>query len=138
MTDCQRSHFTLATDQRAEQLAKTRGVHPGNVLVKRPGVELLAELSRFGLRDQMQRAAVSVPSNIAEGSERSPKEFTRFISIAAGSVAELRTQAYIAGKIGTLNQTQMEEIVSESTQLSKMLHALKKSIQSKEDPPTEN
>lgn len=55
--------------------------------------EHLRESRDFGLRDQMQRAAVSIPSNIAEGSDRSSKEFTRFISIAAGSVAELRTQA---------------------------------------------
>ena len=58
--------------------------------------ESLAASRDFGLRDQMQRAAVSIPSNIAEGYERSSKDFARFLSIAKGSAAELRTQSYIA------------------------------------------
>ncbi|HVW38615.1 MAG TPA: four helix bundle protein, partial [Pirellulales bacterium] len=61
--------------------------------------ELLRECREFGLRDQMQRAAVSIASNIAEGSERGGKDFVRFLTIARGSAAELRTQCYIARKI---------------------------------------
>ena len=54
--------------------------------------ESLRETREFALRNQMQRAAVSIPSNIAEGCERGGKDFARFLRIARGSAAELRTQ----------------------------------------------
>ena len=54
--------------------------------------EVLRESREFGLRNQMQRAAVSIASNIAEGAERGGKDFARFLHIAQGSSAELRTQ----------------------------------------------
>jgi len=61
---------------------------------------------QFALRDQMQRAAISVPSNIAEGAERdSRQDFIRFLRIAKGSAAELRTQCYIAKKTRSDYQT---------------------------------
>lgn len=82
----------------------------------------------FGLKDQMQRAAVSIASNIAEGAERSPKEFGHFLRIARGSAAELRTQAYIAAKIGIIQPAEMGEITEETKQLAKMLYALSKSL----------
>lgn len=84
----------------------------------------LAESHDFALRDQMQRAAVSIPSNIAEGYERSSKDFVRFLTIAKGSAAELRTQAYIAGKVGLLKPDPMHHIVDETQQLARMLQAL--------------
>src|SRR5436190_24350165 len=61
-------------------------------------------LSRdFGLRDQLRRAAVSIPSNIAEGDERDTNRGSvRFLYIAKGSLAELRTQLEIARDIGSL------------------------------------
>lgn len=85
----------------------------------------------FGLKDQMQRAAVSIASNIAEGAERGPKEFAHFLRIARGSAAELRTQAYIAAKIGLIKPEDMHEIVEETKQLAKMLFALAKSLKTK-------
>ncbi len=88
----------------------------------------LAECRDFGLRDQMQRAAVSVASNIAEGAERGGKDFARFLSIARGSAAELRTQAYIAARIGILKDSAMREIVEETKQLARMLYSLGKSL----------
>jgi four helix bundle protein len=89
--------------------------------------ESLADVRDFGIRDQMQRAAVSIPSNISEGYERTDKEFARFLSIARGSAAELRTQAYIAAKISVINIEQMSHIVDETKQLARMLHALSRS-----------
>lgn len=90
--------------------------------------EILNECRDFGLKDQMTRSAVSVPSNIAEGAERdSTKEFVRFLHIAKGSTAELRTQIYIASRIGVLSKTQQEELTSELKEISSMLHALIKS-----------
>lgn len=90
--------------------------------------ETLRESRDFSLKDQMQRAAVSIPSNIAEGSERSPKDFKRFLRIATGSAAELRTQAYIAAKIGTISNEQRKHIVEETKGISRMLTGLSKSI----------
>ncbi|MEA3467755.1 MAG: four helix bundle protein [Thermodesulfobacteriota bacterium] len=62
--------------------------------------ELLNTCTDYGLKDQMTRAGVSIASKIAEGVERNtPREFKRYLNIAKGSAAELRTQVYIAGKI---------------------------------------
>ncbi len=90
--------------------------------------EILKECREFGLRDQMQRAAISIASNIAEGAERSPKEFARFLSIARGSAAELRTQAYVAFRIGIIPEQAMHELVDETKQLAPMLFALARSL----------
>jgi len=90
--------------------------------------EAVRESRDYALKDQMQRAAVSIASNIAEGSERPPKDFARFLAIARGSAAELRTQTYIAAKVGILNQQQMREIVRECKEVSKMLFGLGKSL----------
>ena len=77
----------------------------------------------------MTRAAVSIPSNIAEGAERfSDKEFVRFLYIARGSAAELRTQIYIANKINIIDTELAKEYVKEVTQLSAMLQGLAKSL----------
>ena len=79
----------------------------------------------YGLKDQMTRAGVSIASNIAEGAERdSNAEFIRFLHIAKGSAAELRTQIYIAHDIGIISIAKKEELVKEVISISKMLHAL--------------
>jgi four helix bundle protein len=92
--------------------------------------EILKTCKDYGLKDQMTRAAVSVPSNIAEGAERDSKlEFIRFLHIAKGSAAELRTQVYIARQIGAIDEDIQKELVEELKTLSAMLHGLMKSIQ---------
>jgi four helix bundle protein len=64
---------------------------------------VLKDCKEFGLRDQMTRLSISIPSNIAEGAERdTTKEYVRFLHIAKGSAAERRTQIYLAEKIGIL------------------------------------
>ena len=93
--------------------------------------EVLRNCREFGLRNQMQRAAVSVASNIAEGSERGGKDFIRFLSIARGSAAELRTQCYIACNIGVVSHDQMNSLVNELKEISKMLTGLARSIKLK-------
>lgn len=91
--------------------------------------EILRECKDYGLKDQMTRAAVSVSSNIAEGAERDSKqEFIRFLHIAKGSAAELRTQVYIACQIGLINNVIQKELVEELKKISSMLQALIKSI----------
>lgn len=91
--------------------------------------EVLKDCRDYGLKDQMTRASVSIPSNIAEGAERdSIAEYIRFLHIAKGSAAELRTQVYIAREIGILNEDLQRDIVKELMVISSMLHALIKSL----------
>ena len=79
----------------------------------------------YGFKDQVGRAALSIPSNIAEGYERnSSKEFARFLSIAKGSCAELRTQLYIGAEIGLLEHAQAAKFVEETGEISRMLQGL--------------
>ena len=91
-------------------------------------VELYKELRNckdYALKDQMTRAAVSIPSNIAEGAERrTKKEFINFLSISKGSAAELRTQIYIASKIGILSPAVSKHFTDELKLISAMLHKL--------------
>ncbi len=90
--------------------------------------ELLRDCREYGLRDQMQRAGVSVASNIAEGCERGGKDFVRFLRVAHGSSAELRTQRYIAAKIGVLTTEATTQLVTELKEISKMATGLAHSI----------
>ena len=94
--------------------------------------EILQDCRDYGLKDQMTRAAVSIASNIAEGAERdSVAEYIRFLHIAKGSSAELRTQVYIAQQIAVINQKTKNELVEELKIISSMLHALIKSLKPK-------
>ncbi len=99
----------------------------------------LAKSKEFGLRDQMQRSAISIASNIAEGAERPTKDFMRFLRMAKGSAAELRTQTYIAAKGGVLNAEQMRHIVDETKTIARMLTGLSRSLKTENrKPKTEN
>ncbi|MCF6207464.1 MAG: four helix bundle protein [Sulfurovum sp.] len=86
-------------------------------------VRLLPKEERYSLADQIRRSAVSVPSNIAEGSSgNSKKEFVQFLYIALGSLCELETQLVIAQNVGYLND--ITNIKQEMTIIKKMLNAL--------------
>lgn len=88
--------------------------------------EVLVKCRDFGMKDQMQRSAVSIASNIAEGYERSDKEFARYLTIARGSASELRTQASIADRVGLIDSESRTLIVDETKQINRMLYALAK------------
>ena len=80
---------------------------------------------RFSLTDQMRRAAVSIPSNIAEGHARKSKaDFARFLRISYGSSAEIETQLIIAKNLNYLTDPQLQEPLQKITELQKMLNAL--------------
>jgi four helix bundle protein len=79
----------------------------------------------FGLRDQIRRSAVSIPSNIAEGDERdTDKESIRFFYIAKGALAELRTQLQIAHEIGYICEDLFSSLDGRYERLAKMIGAL--------------
>jgi len=81
--------------------------------------------SDFGLSDQMRRSAVSIPSNIAEGDERSSdRDSVRFFYISKGSLAELRTQIEIAKDVGLITPDDFNRVESESIEIGRMLGAL--------------
>jgi len=90
-----------------------------NLVKKLPKEEL------YSLSDQMRRAVVSIPSNIAEGRDRNTdKEFVHFLTIARGSKAELETQLLICVKVGYLNETDILEAMDLSAEVGKMLTSL--------------
>lgn len=97
-----------------------------NLAVKVYKVTREKEFSKdFGLKDQIQRAAVSIASNIAEGDELGTDKLSiRHFYIAKGSSAELLTQIIIAGEIGYVDQSTLELITNECDKISAMLSKL--------------
>ena len=86
----------------------------------------------FGIVSQMQRAVISIASNIAEGQgRRSDKEFSRFLSIAKGSLCELETQIIISEKVNYMTAETMEGLLDQCDELGRLLNGLIKSIESK-------
>ena len=84
---------------------------------------------KFGLINQIRRAAVSIPSNIAEGQGRnSTKEFKQFLAISLGSLAELETQLIIAKEIEYLTQNGLDALLSPLDRIRKMIKGLSKGI----------
>jgi four helix bundle protein len=87
--------------------------------------EMFPKSELYGLSDQMKRAAVSVPSNIAEGQGRQHiKEFLHFISVANGSLAELDTQRIIAENLHFISPENSAHMDGRITEIRKMLYAL--------------
>lgn len=90
----------------------------------------LSNCKDFGFKDQITRSSVSIPSNIAEGYERqSKKEFARYLKIAKGSCAELRTQIIIGSDIEYIGRSVASKLADETLQISKMLSGLIKHCQ---------
>jgi four helix bundle protein len=89
----------------------------------------------FALRDQITRAAISVPSNIAEGFERSRRtEFHQFLSIAKGSCGEVRTQIYLAYDIGYINDEQLRALLGSAEEVGRIIGGLRAKVAAKRSP----
>jgi 30S ribosomal protein S23 len=92
-------------------------------------VKKLPKEELFALSDQIRRAVISIPSNIAEGQGRnSSKEFIHFLSIAKGSMAELETQLLLCVRINYLKELEIEKAMSLVEEVGKMLHSLQKRL----------
>ena len=112
--------------------------------VWRQGIDLVTEIyvmtrnfpreERYALGSQMQRAAVSVPANIAEGHARfSRKEFLHFLSISLGSLAELDTHLTIAHKLDYIPEDLVKSTANLMDSLGRRIRNLQKSLQKKVD-----
>jgi four helix bundle protein len=110
-----------------------------NLLVWQKSLDLVIEVykltddfpnkEQFGLTSQINRCAVSVASNIAEGAGRnSGKEFNNFLGIAVGSLCELETQLIIAQRLKYITEIELENLNLPIREIEKMIYALKKSL----------
>ncbi len=125
-----RSYQDLEVWKKAVRLVKT-------------SYELVADFpsnERYGLVSQIQRCAVSVPANIAEGRGRSSKkEFLYFLKIASGSLAELETHFFVAIEIGYLTPEKCKTFFDAASEVGKMLNGLMNSLREKSlEPGTRN
>lgn len=92
-------------------------------------IRKLPKEEQYALSDQMRRAAISIPSNIAEGQARnSTKEFIQFLAIANGSKAELETQLLLCERIGYFTGSDISGVIDQLQEVGKMLTALIKSL----------
>ena len=86
-------------------------------------------LRDFGLSGQIQRAAVSMMSNVAEGFERGGRgEFHQFLSTAKASCAELRSQLYVAFDVGYLDQKEFDNLMARAAEVAKIIGGLRASV----------
>ena len=113
-----------------------------DLVVWQEGIDLVANIyalsrnfpgeQKYALCDQMQRAAVSIPANIAGGHARaSRQEFLHFLSICLGTLAELETHLTIASKLKYLAQDRTDNILGQTNLLGKRIRSLQKSLQNK-------
>ncbi|MCA8912400.1 MAG: four helix bundle protein [Planctomycetes bacterium] len=105
-------------------------------------MDLVAEIYRltttwpkeelYALTNQIRRAAVSVPSNIAEGQGRgATREFVRFLNVSYGSLMELQTQLLIGERLGYQNRQRTEEVEQLAERTAKVINGLKRSLNKK-------
>lgn len=91
------------------------------------------DLRDFGFRDQIQRAAVSVMNNIAEGyARRSDKSFRHFLCIAKGSAAEVESMIILAEKLGYIDQTHQKVLIEQAESVGRLLSAFIKKLPAKD------
>jgi four helix bundle protein len=120
-----RDYRDLVLWQRAVELAAE--VH--RVTLKLPRHEL------FGLAAQMRRSAVSIPSNIAEGSgRRTTREFIAFLHIARGSLSELRTQLLLASKVAYVTGSEISVAENLTDEVGKLLNAVIRGLRHRQTP----
>lgn len=94
--------------------------------------QMLPPEEKYSLGDQIRRSAVSIPSNIAEGTSRATdKEMIHFLYIAQGSRAELETQLELSYRIGYTSEQQIQELIEHSNEVGRMLTGLIKTLKSK-------
>jgi four helix bundle protein len=97
-------------------------------------VQQMPKQNQYHLGNQLVRASISIPSNIAEGSARGSRtEFAHYISIALGSVAELRTQLEIAAELDLMPAAKSKELHETAGRIGRMLVNLRKSLKSKKN-----
>jgi|ERR1700739_3750412 len=90
---------------------------------------------RYGLASQLRRAASSVPTNIAEGSKRAaPKDYAHFLNIAEGSQSETEYSLLLSRDLGYIPAEVVRGYLAEATELLKMLHALRRTVQNDTAP----
>lgn len=84
---------------------------------------------KFGLISQMKRCAVSIPSNIAEGSGRnSNKEFNHFLAVSLGSAYELQTQLLLCKELALIDDFKINELLKDLTEIQKMIYGFKQTL----------
>ncbi len=89
----------------------------------------------YGLSSQIQRAVVSIPSNIAEGHARdSTKEFLHYLSIVLGSLAQLETQLILAERLAYIDKQTLESVFSKTDRIGRMIRGLQRSLKAKLQP----
>ena len=96
-----------------------------------PLIRKLPREETYALADQMRRAAISIPSNIAEGQSRGTREFIQFLKVAKGSRAELETQLLLCARLQYLTNSDIASVLSDLEEISKMLSSLIKYLSSK-------
>lgn len=95
----------------------------------------LPRTEMFGLADQLRRASVSIPSNIAEGNGRhSRAEYTRFLNIARGSCYEMETQIIICKELAYINEEEYKSLSGQISEIGRMLNSMIQKLSSESNP----
>jgi len=89
----------------------------------------------YALTSQIRRAAVSIPSNVAEGQgRRTTRDFLYFLSVANGSVKEVETQVIVSERLGYLDEPKKSQLIDLTTEVGRLISGLTKSLEQKQNP----